>query len=327
MNLYIVQITSKIFIILLTFINVYNYTLNAKQYINERNQVIESIIAKIDNTIILNSELKDFINNITINKKIVSSNFTKKQALNLLIKNILIKNECKKSGLTISKIELTRVITKIKKNMNLTTKQFKSMLDLHNNSISNFIINVKLHLLQFKLIHKKLKYKININEEDILNKYFSIYKYKQKIHKINMYNIFLQTYNNQFNGKITQNKQSIFNIKKHIINKNTFLTTAKQLKNNKNIIFKYIKQIQFGELSRKISNFILHNKTYQILEPIKSLYGWNLILITHNKQITIPQFSKIKEAIKIQLIEEKGTKLLNQYINTLKNNAFITNLL
>ena len=81
-------------------------------------------------------------------------------------------------------------------------------------------------------------------------------------------------------------------------------------------------QVSINDIKRDFGEeFALSFNSPQLnswLKPIKSVFGYHIIFITDHKDGYYPDVSEIYKTIEIDLLQDKKSKSLNEYLNKIK---------
>jgi len=273
-------------------------------FTNAKPIMIEYIIAKIDNKIILQNEVNQFLFFHLLFKKNIHNSFNKsyqKQILQYFIKKYLIDNQCKNLKIFINLQQLTNSIQKIKNKINISTKQLKHILLSQGYHSLKFKHYLKNKLIQIKLIKKFILPKIYIDHYNTI--YNNTYKH------VKLYHIFIK-----LNKKYKQEK-TLLKIIKYANKKPTVMIPNNILY----IKYYHIHKTIHKHITNNLSKFIFNSNQNHTIKPSKIRNNIHCFLTHPN----IINKCLLKKQIKLKLFKQKILILLNAYIKTVNDNTFI----
>ena len=293
----------KTFILFLFF---YSFAL----IVNSNTKEITKIVAKIDNELITNYDIKNKIITALVlaNKEINQKNIDnlKRKSLEDLIQNRLKKIELKKYNF---KRDNNRINSYLNSISNNNIEDLKSIFKKNNINYKVFVDEIDIEFKWRKLIFNTYSKKIEIDPSDINNEIKKITQSQINLVKLNLSEIEILSNNDDLdNEKINQVKNEIRNFSfEDAVLKFSIAASS----NNKGLIG----WVNSSSLSDEILKALNKLKIGQVSEPIKKqdkiiFLKLNDKKVSNYSDINIDQFQK-------ELIEQKRNELFLLYSNSL----------
>ncbi len=288
-------------------------------------KVIESIVAKVGKKLILRSEIDVFLARQPFRneKQQFSPQVKRRKALNFLIKEALINNECEKLGLAVQNDELQDAIQNVMANFKLIPAQFEQALIAQGYTLGSYKKNMHASLLKLKLMQRKIKSQVNISEQDIKAEYDLLFKDKKDDYKAHLHHIIFKTDKNSSKKQATESKKLAQKIAGITKNEKTFLEQAKKLGTQDNILSQDIGEVSRADITPDFAKPIFNAKVAQVVGPLKSPLGWHLVLVKAHVPIAVPKYVAMKEQIKASLFEREAIRIFDKYLKDLHTTTFL----
>jgi peptidyl-prolyl cis-trans isomerase SurA len=274
-------------------------------------RLAESIVAVVNNEIILLSELNEHIEN--------SNNFEnlkidKKEYLTELINLKVLEIQAKKMGIVIKEERVESIVKEI------ISKKGKDnyFKELENQKINEYIFKhrLKSQILQENLAQLVLKNKIVISEAEI-EKYYE--RNFGKIEKENLINLYIFEPNDK--STIKKNTQVFIDNSNEIVLQNEI---DKLIDNGfLNESSKHLGFINPDKLSSEISSELINAEIDKLIGPI--VYnGKEQFFIIKETIVGDSAFLEVRDEIETSLFQEKSIKLLDDWFQELRDNSYIS---
>ncbi|MFC7679709.1 peptidylprolyl isomerase [Paenibacillus sp. GCM10028914] len=258
-------------------------------------------VAKVNNKEITQNELYE---------ELVSAGGT--QTLDYLITQELIKQELDKKSIVISDEEINKEIESIKSSF-ASEDEFNTAMQSSGLTLDTLKEQTKFQLELTKLMGDK----VEVTDEEIKTTYEQYKDSFATAEQVRASHILVET------------KEEAEAIIKQLNEGADFATIAKE--KNEDATKDTGGDLGFFERGQMDSAFeeaafkLEKGKFSQ--EPVKSSYGYHVIMVTDHKEATNPTLEDKKEEIKKQLVSNKVSEQYASYVQELKDNAKITNTL
>ena len=273
-------------------------------------KLAESIVAVVNNEIILLSELNQHIKKSSTE----GQENDKAEYLTELVNLRILEIQARKMGIEVADEQLESIIKEI---INKNGKD-NFLQDLERQKINKYIFKYRLknQILQENLAQLVLKDKIIISEAEIEKYYEENFGRIKKENLINLY-IFefkdksvaqknIQVFIDNSNELVLQNEITRL-VKKEVLNESS----------------KHVGLINPNKLSPEISDKLIEAKKNELIGPI--LYnGKDHFFIIKDRIIGDNALIEAREGIKTSLYQEKSIKLLDDWFQELRDNSYIS---
>ena len=256
----------------------------------------------------------------------------------------LLDQESKARGIKVSNKDVDKAIEKIIDKVG-GKDNLSNMLKQNNVSISQFKSDIKTQVKMQKLAHTAKNVKVSDKEvKDFYNKNINKFKHGEQVRA---YHILLMTDPMQITQEITNNGKK--EIAESEMNKKIEETVkerealankiANELKADTTKFSQYAKKYSHDTISAQkggdlgyfeakvmvpeFSKAAFGAKPNTIVGPVKTQYGYHVILVTDRRPAGVESFDKIKNNLKESLTSEKEIKALDDILNAAKKKANI----
>ena len=292
--------------------------------------VVEKIVAIVNNDVILLTELRSAVQQeqlLSDNKKAIShANIRKikQQVLDQLINDKLLLQQEKKLAILVSDSELNSVVDDIAKKNNLTKEEFSQALSTRGLTLKKYKKNIKKEILRTKIFQQRLKSKVQISEQDILNQYNKIKLSKKNDYKIKVRHILFPLDKVKIRSKKDQDKlaKKIHSIIKKIKTRLDFIKTANEINHDKTGGLLGL-ELQRGESLQQFEDAAFMAQPNTLIGPIKTDLGYHLIWVDKRIPYKIEPLNKIKDNLQQKLFAQKSQEAFADFFKKLRKDAYI----
>lgn len=131
--------------------------------INARAELVDRIVAVVGGEIITLSELKQF--------NAQSPDLEQEKVLELLIEDLLIEQEARRQGITISDAEVEASLQSQMAQLGVSEEEFGEMMKSEGVTIVQLKERIRSKLIKFKFVQQQIRGGIDLSEEEMLNFY------------------------------------------------------------------------------------------------------------------------------------------------------------
>jgi peptidyl-prolyl cis-trans isomerase SurA len=285
-----------------------------------RGEVVDRIIAIVNDDIITLKELEGFVN---VEKKNQFTsideylrNLQLKQKLDFFISALLIKQQAKKLKIEVSDNEMESIIENIKKQNLITDIELKEQLKKDKISYDNFVEGIRLNVLKNRVLSRVVSPEVKVTDAT-LKEYYEKHKDKYRDLEYHLKQIFIS-------GQKVDGNQRAVNAYKLLDQGKTFEDVAMEFsddpsgKQGGDIGF-----VKVGELLPAL------NESLKLLVPntytnvIQTPYGFHILKLIEIKKTDLPPFETLKDKIHEQIVLQESEKRYNEYINKLRQSSYI----
>ncbi len=275
------------------------------------------VIAKVDNYKIQKKEYLAELKNVLDNgKKEKPSDKEKIQAIEQLIDGYLLLKSALKSQIDVTEAELDEELVEFKMQFNseneFTTKLAKNQINLE-------IIKKRLknNILIKKYINKKFPKDKKVSEEELKKIYKKNISSFKSENKIRASHILVQR-----NDKA--GLKEIKKIRKEIKTKEDFKKMALECSEcPSNCTEGDLGYFQRGKMVKPFEEAAFSLKVGEISKPVKTKFGYHIIMVTDKKEKSVADFKDVKKALKIRIQKIDSELKLIKHIKNLRSKANI----
>ncbi len=317
------MIRKNIFLYLINFI----ISLLFICHVNAQTQFTQKILAIVNGEVITQTDIDEILAPIYLQykstydeealKKKLSE--AKDDILNQLIEDKLILQYAKKKELSIEDKEVDRLIADIRSNFK-SAEEFDNILKNQNITLFDLKKRYREQLLIKKTVSKEVINKIVVSPTEV-NDYYNNNKDNYKIpEQIRLRNIFLSV-TAESGADIEKKAADIYGQSQKGIE---FIELVEKYSEAPNVIdsgdMGYLNQ---NELRDEIKNSVFQLPVGQVTKPIKTSSGYYIFKVEDKKEASIPSLEEVQDIIRSEIFEKKLKTKLNEWIQKLKESAFI----
>ncbi len=295
--------------------------------------IVNGIACKVNDSIITIHEFKKAYESAVRRSKIFGTKKpTKKQVLDNLIERLLIKEEADKRGIVVTDKEIDEIISKLKKDNNLTDEGFKKELKKEGLTLEELRDNYRINILRERLISQMVMdsgYEVSEEEiKDFYNnpenkRFFSLPAV------VKLSEIFIKVPSDlDFKGQMElKNKvKEIYEKAKNGEDFNSLINKYSEDPNkkyNKGHIGSFNKRQLLMWLPPEDVELIFSYKKGDIVPPIRTRDGYFIFRIDDKTENRILSLQEAHDQIKSFLLKKKGNEIFEKWLAEKKKNSFI----
>jgi parvulin-like peptidyl-prolyl isomerase len=292
-------------------------------------QVVDEIIAKVNDTIITKRELDEavapympeILEKYQGEQRIEQINKKKAEVLDDMITAALFNYQAKLYGFTVSESEIRAAIERIKEGNNIVSDEdFEYQLKLQGQTLDKLKEDLKRFILQRKVYDAEIAPQVIITESEMLNYYNKNIDKFTTPEEVRISQLFFP-----IDDKETEAvREEASQIRNQIKDTNDFVAVAKQLsegqEESQNGDLGFFKH---GELLKEIEEVAFSLEVGEISPVIETDRGFYIIQVTEKKPAQRIPFEKISSDLRQHLGSEKAAKKMDEYIKELKESSYI----
>jgi len=258
----------------------------------------------------------------TDKETIIASN--RQLLLKKMIDNILIDQEAKKSGITVTDNEVTETIKDMLTRRKIKMEDLQSELGKEHSTMEAYRKEIKEHLLRMRLLKREVRSKITVSEEEIGDYYLKHREAYEGKEAVRIKQILI-LYPNNPDEKIKVNlRKQIDAIHKRLLNGEPFEQLAVQYSQGPGAAAGGdIGFIEKGTILPSVETVAFRLKMDEISEVIESPVGFHIIKAIDKRGAGIKPINSVRDEIKAKIEEEKSDKKYDEWIQELRNKSLI----
>ena len=276
-------------------------------------EVVDRVIAVVNEDVITKTELEDAIEIFFPDPK---DRPQKEVIITQLIEQILLEQEAKKNGITISEAEVDRGVELVKNQFNLNEQDFNEVLKKQNLTPELFREQWRTQMLGNKLIKSKLQGQVAVTEDEIRKYYEENYGKIEPEKEVHIAHILLPSDQEEKAIEVANMAKSGEDFKS--LAKEHSIDTISAEKGGELGYFKK------GDLIKPLENATQNAEIGKIVGPINSPSGFHIIKILDKTESGEDiKFIENRNSIREVIYEKKAEEALKNWLEEMKNQAYI----
>lgn len=301
--------------------------------INIYSKQADRIYVKVNDEIILESEINETVELLAAQMKISGKSFDlkklEKEVINNLINQKLIITMAKNENIIISEEavadRVNEFIDSLRKRFS-SESEFEEALAREGLQYTDFRLKIEAQVRD-NLVFTKVKQKKQqefisksaVSDEEIED-FYAKNKSQFKINdEINIKSLFFDKNNDEIKD-LKKYTDDLFNT---IISGKGFEKTADELKSVAGVKILDLGWVDTTQLDRNIRNAVSGLKKNSITKPVETEDGYHILKVVDLKKGQLQPLKEIKEKVRIKIIEEKVEKMWDEWLVKIKKFAYI----
>lgn len=276
-------------------------------------EVVDRVIAVVNEDVITKTELEDATEIFFPDP---NNRPQKEVIITQLIEQILLEQEAKKNGITISEAEVDRGVELVKNQFNLNDQDFNEVLKKQNLTPELFREQWRTQMLGNKLIKSKLQGQVAVTEDEIRKYYEENYGKIEPGEEVHIAHILIPS----------DQEEKAIEVANMAKSGEDFESLAKEysidtISAEKGGELGYFKK---GDLVEPLENATQNAEIGEIIGPINSSSGFHIIKILDKTESGEDiEFIENRNSIREVIYEKKAEEALKNWIEEMKNQAYI----
>lgn len=286
----------------------------------DRDLLVDRIVARIENEVVLLSDLSQRVELLTGKRVEYTENEPKvtkfyQNVLNELIEDRLIHLELKKMGQDVTESEIKATIDDILKQKGLSEEDFKKLLVKEGLSEEKYKEEMRRQIRRNKFIAIKIRPRIKITDEEARLYYNQGFVKERPTYDISM--IFISALKER-SEKMSPSHR-LTSVKEEIALNKDFSEIARSYSDDPSASSGgHLGLVSPGDLREEFERVIFNMKEGEISDELKSAEGYYIFRLNKIVQPEIKDFSESREEIKKMLFEKEMLKQFSSVIDSLK---------
>ena len=293
-----------------------------------RAEVVDRIVANVNGSIILLSEVQDQLAAMKDLKTkqgmdIPAEKLTEKGVLSEIIDEKLVTSFAKEKEIEIKESEVDKAVQGIKDRNKLSDEEFKMVLSAQGASMDKFRERVKNQILIQKVISQEVD-TVAPTEEEARAFYEQNKKEFSAEGKVRARHILIMAPEDATSAQVATAEQKIVKIKERIDAGADFGQMAKE--NSEDPSASNGGDLGWfgrGEVLPAFEKVAFAMEIGRVSAPVRTSFGYHLIQVTEKEQAVAPAFDKVADRIKDALSRQSFEKRRNAWLDRMREQAFI----
>jgi peptidyl-prolyl cis-trans isomerase SurA len=294
-------------------------------------EVVDRIVAVINNEIVTLSELRSFAARVDRNGMIddlllfgqrpESLKGNQKAELDYLINERILDSEIKRLNLSVTIERVEQEIRDIARKNGVTRADLMSAIKAQGMSPSEYQDFIKNRIERQSLIEQEITSKIRVSDEDVMAEYARANPNTQGgVYEYSLAHIFFNPKKGGADAALQRAKSALAKIRTG----NAFETVAEQTSEDTNFTGGgLLGTFKAGELNPEMDKSLQGLSVGDVTEVVQTKGGIHILKILSKKVVTDPRFDREKEKIRSQLFEAAFQKHFRSWIQTKREDSFI----
>ena len=293
-------------------------------------QVIDRIVAKVNDEIITFSELEkvvfsmEKVNTGDESEKRRIFNKAKKNVLNKIIEQKLQLHYAKLNRLEASKNDIDNAIEDIKTKNNFSDELFKTTLEREGLTFKIYRDSLKQQITLSRVLNAEVRSRIKINEKEVKSYYLKNKKKFLKPLEIKAYHIIFVVSDKDTKAKTMKQKKKALRVLKLARKGDDFIELARTHSEgpskNSGGDLGWVKK---GAMISSFEDAAFSLRKGEISGLVKTDYGYHIIKVVDRRKAKNGTLDEARDEIKNVLFKNKYEDIYDKWMGELKKNAFI----
>ncbi|ORJ58282.1 SurA N-terminal domain-containing protein [Geothermobacter hydrogeniphilus] len=292
-------------------------------------ELVSKIAAIVNDDIItthqLDLKLAEYFANEARGRKIPPQQIAalREKLLDRMIDQVLVKQQIKSLGLTVSDAEIDQAIADVQRKNKLTREQLSKALEAQGMSYDAYREKLRAQLLQYKLIGRQVQSKIDVTDTDIRLYFRSHIDDYREPPFVKLANLLFPLPQHADDAQIAEVRQRAAQALARLRAGEDFSVLLKELEASGQAQGGEMGRFKEGELSGAIREALAGLKTGDYSSPVQTLAGFLIFKVVDRTPGHIRNFDQVKAEIKQKLVDEDRERQFKKWTTTLKKDSYI----
>lgn len=299
-----------------------------------RAKVVERVVAVVNDSILLLSELNDRIRPLLPQLQQIPDVETRKQRLAELKRQMLqhmideeiIKQEARKLKITVSDKDLERAVKDVMRKNNLTREQLEQALQQEGKSIAAYKNSIlRPQLLRLRVLNIQVRSRISVSDDEVKAFYQSNLRKLGVETKVRARHIFIAVPPGASGKQVAEIKGRARALLKQLRGGADFAALAR--KSSQDSVTRAdggdLGWFGRGTLPANIETEVFAMKKGEIRGPLRTERGFHLIKVTDRKESSARSFDDVQDELREQLYAQKLEKATKAWLGEKRKTAHI----
>jgi len=279
-------------------------------------EIVDRIVAVVGNQVITMSELEKAYNKDELGLLKSNSQISRQEYLEKMIEKMLIDQEVKRQGITVSVLEVEQAIEKKRTQLGMSPEDFIQTLRRQGMTIDEYREQVRQNLVLGKLVSREVKSEINITDQEIqlyYQKHQAEFKTPDKIH---LYHLVIR--------KGEASRETISRIQKEFAQGTSFTALAKKYSEGEEAEKGGdLGWVEMNALKPELAQMLKNLQINELSPVYEDEVGLHLFWIQGKDQGTQLALDQVRDQIKQILEREQFDQQYELWLKRLKSKAYI----
>lgn len=293
-------------------------------------EVVDRIVAIVNDEPILSSEIKNLQQNLS-KPGFVDENLLQGQqpqslksdqaALDYLILEKVVLSEIKKSGLTVTDDRAEQEYKSMAKRAGLSEAELGSALQAQGVNVKEYKVFLKKKTEKQSLLDNEIISKLRVSDEEALSQYEKLNPGKKiSISEYTLSHIFFNPRKDTIEGALERARS----VREKLLSGGNFETLAKQNSEDPNFAEGgLLGTFKSGDFLPEIEEAIKDLKEGQMTGVVRSKLGFHVVKVNRIQKVPDPKFNRERDRIKESLMAQAFSRQLSSWLKIKKDDAFV----
>ncbi len=295
-------------------------------------EVIDRIVALVNNEVILLSELEEAGSRLF--RQILETTppadaeeklkKARREVLEQLIENKILEQEIRKRKVEVSQREVDTAVAEILKHNRLTENELKMALAKEGISYAAYRRQIRDDLGKMRLINREIRSKIVVNEEDLKRIYHEKIKEFMEPVEVKLQQIFIPWPRSGSTEELKNLEEKVENLWRRARQGEDFTELARRYSLGPEAkdggILGYFKK---NELIPELEEIAFKLKVGEISDIVRSPHGWHILRLLERKGGNPKPFAEVVPKIREAQLQQEAEKKFQEWLQHLKSKAYI----
>lgn len=299
----------------------------APMAVTARAEVIERVVAVVDDNAILLSELRrraaPFLQQALagstgdVDRRLRTQELYK-QLLEQLVDEQLVEQAAKKGSIAVTSLEIDQAIENVRKQNRLEPAQFWEAVKNQGFTEAQYRQDVRKQLLRLKVINQKVRSRVTVTDESVREEYDDRVRQARRSQRFRASHVFLPLATTASATEVARVMHEA-NALRGTLDAKTFDDAMAQHGGGD------LGWLDQGDLPAPLEEVLLGLGPSEISAPVRGPAGVHIFLLRERQQggTTLPVFDAARSAIQNELVDRSMRRQEHMFIKNLRNNAVV----
>jgi peptidyl-prolyl cis-trans isomerase SurA len=294
-------------------------------------KVIERVVAVVNDDIILDSELEQFVApqyrgpdpNSPEGKKAWDE--AKRKAVDALIDGRLVQQQAAELKLTVTPEEVDRAVDQIKTQNHLDDSQFGEALKAQGYTMESYRKTLRKQILELKVVNTAVRARVNVGDDEVRAAYKQSERQMAGDRQSHLRQILFALPESATADEVERKRRVAQKVMELAHAGTSFVELAKQYSDDEATKASGgdLGLIGKGVLTETLDDAVASMETGDLRGPLRTERGWVVLQLVQRKAADMKPFDEVKEQLRKQLYDEQVDKAQQSWLKELRKKAHV----
>jgi peptidyl-prolyl cis-trans isomerase SurA len=294
-----------------------------------RAEVIERVVAVVDEDVVLLSELRrrsmPFLEQTmygaeTPKEKTERVKELYERLIQQLVDEQLIQKAARQAHVTVGKLEVEQAVERVRKQNAMTEEQFWETVRAQGFTEKQYREDVRKQLLRLKVTNQRVRSRVSIPEEDVRERYDDKLRQARRALRFRAAHIFFELPPSASATEVNQARRRAEALRRGLTAENFDEVLSRQQGGD-------LGWLSQGDLPESLERTLMGLGPGELSEPVRGPSGMHIFLLRErqrgNDAITLPSYESVRERLQQQMMEEAMMRQQQIYLQQLRRRSVI----